>query len=895
MAEEIYQRNLQQNGIKIGKFEFYNIGATTIRDLVKFGIIENGNYDGYLDRKPDGLLIQKVASKIKVIAVIENKDINKLTNNKQKKSAIEQCNTVCQILDCPIGIITNSITNIWINPKESKKENEYFDENGICRSYNYIYDEDKKPLSEKFYIQNKEETDEDKLHQDTKNTLYYIERCMNCLNKNNSLLELTPEVDPIKLAKNVWQDIYVNTGKNPTKCLYNVVELFIFKFLSDLQVLDKNKDFYNLTKKIEEKENDESILEYYAKICRPHIRDLFPKGNDGTTIINGTIFVDKNGDPILSQASLFKTSLEKYKNFGNLRNIKKEFKTKLFETFLKQSHDKSRLGQFFTPRKVVKAVTNMVDFNKLTDNARVCDPFCGVGGFVLEPLNETNIKENFIPSNGKINSKFTLLGFDKGFDEEEQRTIILAKANMLIYLSDIIEKNPSITKEYAKVFNETFHLLSESNLGTLKLKFEEDEKFDVIVTNPPYITSGSSSIKTLIEKEGLSDYYKCNGKGIESLCMEWIINNLKSNGSAYIVIPNSIFDVNGNKILREFIAKKCIVNGIISLPVKTFFNTPQKTYILSITKKKNDSLKQEIPVFMYLVSNIGEELDITRAEIEGESDLQKAVELYNIFKGNPKYFQNNEINDSRCKIVNIDDIVDNDNWIPESYWDKNEKESLGIIESEELLELNDLIEKFNNLSENISQDIKLLNSQEIKTTIGNYKELLLTDLFDPIKGKDKYTKEYVRNNSGEYPLYSSQTTNNGEFGYIDTYDFDEKCLTWTTDGIYAGTLFIRNGKFSMTTHCGALILKEEFKDLIDINYIYVQLKNELKSYALGVGNKRVTESVIKTVTVKIPVNENGSFNILKQKEMANEILNTTNIINKIKNELDSISNINLKF
>jgi len=118
MAEEIYQRNLQQNGIKIGKFEFYNIGATTIRDLVKFGIIENGNYDGYLDRKPDGLLVQKVATKIKVVAVIENKDINKLTNNKQKKSAIEQCNTVCQILDCPIGIITNSITNIWINPKE---------------------------------------------------------------------------------------------------------------------------------------------------------------------------------------------------------------------------------------------------------------------------------------------------------------------------------------------------------------------------------------------------------------------------------------------------------------------------------------------------------------------------------------------------------------------------------------------------------------------------------------------------------------------------------------------------------------------------------------------------------------------------------------------------------
>lgn len=502
------------------------------------------------------------------------------------------------------------------------------------------------------------------------------------------------------------------------------------------------------------------------------------------------------------------------------------------------------------------------------------------------------MKDNFIPSNGKINSKITFLGFDKGFDEEEQRTIILAKANMLIYLSDIIEKNPSITKEYSKIFNETFHLLSDSNLGTLKLKFDKEKKFDVIVTNPPYITSGSSSIKNLIDKEGLGYYYKCNGKGIESLCMEWIINNLNSNGRAYIIIPNSIFDVAGNKLLRKFILDNCIINGIISLPVKTFFNTPQKTYILSLTKKKNESVQQKTPVFMYLVSNIGEELDITRAEIEGKSDLQKAVDLYNLFKGNPEKFPTEEIKDERCKIINIDDIKNNDNWVPENYWTKEEKEILGIIEKEELLELDKLIEKYNNISQNVVDDINLLNNQKITNFLGKYKEMKLSEIFEIVKGKDKYTKEYVRNHNGEYPLYSSQTTNNGEFGYIDSYDFDEECLTWTTDGIYAGTLFMRNGKFSMTTHCGALIPK--IKN-INIKYIYVQLKNELRSYALGVGNKRVTTSVIKDVVVKIPIDEKGEFDLNKQKEISEEILNTTNIINKIKNEIETIININLKF
>ena len=226
MSEEIIQRDLENSGIKIGKY-----GSTTLRDLQKFGIIPKGNYDKYSSRKPDGLIIRRDGKNVKVIAVIENKDYDKLTTEKQKKDAIEQCNTICQVLNCPIGIITNQMINIWINPNQYTKQNEYFDQvEKKSRSYNYIYNSDKKPLSEKFFIQNNSEENEDKLHRDTKNTVYYIDRCLSCINEKNSILDPTEEVDPIKLAKNVWQDIYVNTGKNPPKCLYNVVELFIFKY-----------------------------------------------------------------------------------------------------------------------------------------------------------------------------------------------------------------------------------------------------------------------------------------------------------------------------------------------------------------------------------------------------------------------------------------------------------------------------------------------------------------------------------------------------------------------------------------------------------------------------------------------------------------------------------------
>lgn len=63
------------------------------------------------------------------------------------------------------------------------------------------------------------------------------------------------------------------------------------------------------------------------------------------------------------------------------------------------------------------------------------------------------------------------------------------------------------------------------------------------------------------------------------------------------------------------------------------------------------------------------------------------------------------------------------------------------------------------------------------------------------------TEVYER---GEYPVYSSQTTNNGCIGYIDTYDFDKEQLTWTTDGANAGTVFLRDGKYNCTNVCGIL-------------------------------------------------------------------------------------------
>ena len=57
---------------------------------------------------------------------------------------------------------------------------------------------------------------------------------------------------------------------------------------------------------------------------------------------------------------------------------------------------------------------------------------------------------------------------------------------------------------------------------------------------------------------------------------------------------------------------------------------------------------------------------------------------------------------------------------------------------------------------------------------------------------------------GIYPVYSSQTKNEGCLGYINSYDFEDEQLTWTTDGANAGTVFLRKGKHNCTNICGTL-------------------------------------------------------------------------------------------
>lgn len=98
-----------------------------------------------------------------------------------------------------------------------------------------------------------------------------------------------------------------------------------------------------------------------------------------------------------------------------------------------------------------------------------------------------------------------------------------------------------------------------------------------------------------------------------------------------------------------------------------------------------------------------------------------------------------------------------------------------------------------------------------------------------------------------YPVYSSQTRNNGLAGFYKNYLY-ENSITWTTDGANAGDVNYRKGKFYCTNVCGVLINKEGYA-----NKCVSELINSVaKKHVSYVGNPKLMNGVMSQIQIPIP-------------------------------------------
>lgn len=172
-----------------------------------------------------------------------------------------------------------------------------------------------------------------------------------------------------------------------------------------------------------------------------------------------------------------------------------------------------------------------------------------------------------------------------------------------------------------------------------------------------------------------------------------------------------------------------------------------------------------------------------------------------------------------------------------------------LVDTDKLIEtLEKLIAKKKAIKLGAMQDL-LTGKKRLPGFSGEWEEKRLGDIFEITRGQvlatSKISKEKIADY--QYPVYSSQTQNNGLLGYYNDYLF-ENCITWTTDGANAGDVNYRKGKFYCTNVCGVLKSISGYAN----NCVATAFNMVSKKYVSYVGNPKLMNNVVAGIHVHLP-------------------------------------------
>lgn len=209
----------------------------------------------------------------------------------------------------------------------------------------------------------------------------------------------------------------------------------------------------------------------------------------------------------------------------------------IYETILKELQSAGKSGEFYTPRALTDFIVQMVE-PKIGES--VADFACGTGGFLVSALNHMKESVKDAKDNEILNNSFYGV-------EKKSLPYLLCVTNMLLH--DI--NNPIIIRG--------------NSLEVNVRDYEEQDKFDVILMNPPY---GGT------EKKSVQQNFPADLRDSETadLFMVEILYRLKHNGRVGIVLPDGfLFGNDSTKVaIKKKLIEECNLHTIIRLPGSIF-------------------------------------------------------------------------------------------------------------------------------------------------------------------------------------------------------------------------------------------------------------------------------------------------------------------------------------
>jgi type I restriction enzyme M protein len=403
----------------------------------------------------------------------------------------------------------------------------------------------------------------------------------------------------------------------PKKAFYEFTKLLFIKMNEDKKIQQKQdkgesvsiNDFKFSVNAIEN--IDESWVNTLFQQYRDKLEALVNRGE------KKRIF--QKDERINLSPSTIKAIVEMIENF-NLRSVEDDINGKVFETFLEAAVRGKELGQFFTPRSVVKFMTKMSGLRiKRNENGEhepdiVLDGSCGTGGFLIFALSDLfNKIPRSVSDKEKIKKKIREDSL-YGIDASEDDIVPITRMNMYlhgdggshIFLADTLDKDLYIEKG--------LEIERKTEIEELK-KILDSIEFDVVLTNPPFsmkYEQNKPDEKRILEQYKVARLSGTLTKSLKSNIMfiERYHDLLKPGGKLLTVIDESVLNTEGQgksmKRFRGWLREKFIIRAVVSLPKNTFVNqdTGVKTSVLYLTKRTSKSEKQP-EVFMAISKDVG--------------------------------------------------------------------------------------------------------------------------------------------------------------------------------------------------------------------------------------------------------------------------------------------------
>ena len=419
-----------------------------------------------------------------------------------------------------------------------------------------------------------------------------LRTCHNIIRNND---KLSPEAAFDEISKILFMKIRWERDKNGS-------EVFALKKYKQLEA-----DYEKYTRPTLRKQG----------VDLPYMQILF---NDTKDIFREDHLFDEN-ETIKIRQNSFEQILEKLQTY-NLSDTQDDVKGIAFEQFLGTTF-RGELGQFFTPRTIVDFMTHVLDPK---EGETVCDPTCGSGGFLIKAFEyiREQIEEDIKEAKAKLRAELEGDNYDNLSEKEqlvinERIEIMQAKLNKELdtHVAGSRMYNLSRNCIYGTDANPRMARTSKMNMimhgdghggvhhhdGLLNVNGIFEERFDVILTNPPFgaridkhqkITEADKftdkiliskykqkygeayenalkQVNDNIGKSLLSLYDVGSMSGLtEVLFMERCLKLLKKGGRMGMVLPEGVLNTSNLQKIREYFEGKAKIILICSIPQDVF-------------------------------------------------------------------------------------------------------------------------------------------------------------------------------------------------------------------------------------------------------------------------------------------------------------------------------------